>query len=482
MPSRVLLISANRCESPDPVFPLGLAFLDAALRRHGHITQWLDQLAQTERPADVIASFRPDFIGISWRNVDDFTSTRRADFYDALTETMRGIRQQTSSPVILGGSGFSIFPRELLRLAEADFGIQGEGEESLIALMDCLESRRDYSGVAGLVHRVNGHIIVNPQRPMSSPGDLDLTQIPEALVRYYLSRSSMIGLQTQRGCSFPCSYCTYPLIEGRASRRRSPDAVAVELEEWSRRGVPYFFMVDSVFNSSAEHAAAICEAILRRGLRIRWGCFLRPQGLSRDLMRLMAAAGVTHVEFGSDSFCDAVLDAYDKRFHFEDILQSSRLTAGEGIEFCHFLIIGGPGETAETLRRSFENSSRLPDGTVLPIVGMRVYPGTALAAQCRREHGHDSTADLPEPHCYLAPELTREGIERTLQEFARQSPQWVVGDPPPSYRDLTQRLRSRGVAGPLWSYLSALRRLTPEPRGETNPGFDKTPPKPAAKA
>jgi hypothetical protein len=100
-------------------------------------------------------------------------------------------------------------------------------------------------------------------------------------------------------------------------------------ETTTQAGGRYAFVVDSVFNSSPTHVQETCEAILRRRLRLRWGCFLRPQGLNRDLMRLMARAGLSHIEFGTDSFCDSVLAAYGKHFTFADILDAAELARAE---------------------------------------------------------------------------------------------------------------------------------------------------------
>ena len=143
----------------------------------------------------------------------------------------------------------------------------------------------------------------------------------------------MLNLQTQRGCAHVCTYCTYPVIEGHTSRRRPPEVVAEEMAQIEAAGARYVFIVDSIFNSSPAHVVETCEALLRRKLAVRWGCFLRPQGLTPELMRLMARAGLAHIEFGSDSFCDPVLAAYAKQLTFEDILRSSKLAKAEGIDY-----------------------------------------------------------------------------------------------------------------------------------------------------
>jgi radical SAM superfamily enzyme YgiQ (UPF0313 family) len=461
MSSRILLISANRCTAPDPVFPLGLAYLNAALRRAGHDCMWLDALSHRAELREQVRNFRPDYVGISLRNIDDVLIRKQETFFAELTPLIAELREATTSPIILGGSGFSIFPRQLFELSGADFGIVGEGETALPALVESLSHRADVVAIPGLVFRHQDRTIVNPPWPHPASETLLAADRPPSVTAHYLENSGALNIQTQRGCAFRCCYCTYPVIEGRQHRRRSAEMVAAEFEQLQQLGARYAFVVDSVFNSSAAHVTGICEAILRRNVKIPWGCFLRPQGLSRDLMHLMARAGLTHIEFGSDSFCDDVLSEYQKDFSFEDIRFSSELARQAGIDFCHYLIAGGPSESQATLLRTFENSRCLGDPIVIAVVGMRIYPGTALFERAVVEGRISPDANLLTPHYYLAPGLQPAQVFQELQGFAWRSPNWIVGDPEPSYSDLVARLRRRGLAGPLWSYLSIIQHIRP---------------------
>jgi radical SAM superfamily enzyme YgiQ (UPF0313 family) len=462
MPSRVLLISTNRCTAPDPVFPLGLAHLNAALRAAGHKVLWHDLLAETRPIEEVLQSFRPQVTGISLRNIDDVLIRKRATFYNLIEPLTATIRQVTGCPVVLGGSGFSIFPKRLLEISGADYGIRGEGEAALPALVDALEQGRAPAQIPGLVFRNDGRILVNP--PSTRPQDQALTTLdrPELVTAHYLQNGKVLNLQTQRGCRFRCCYCTYPLIEGRAHLPRPAEVVADEFEQLQRLGAPYVFIVDSIFNSSARHVTEVCEALLRRKVKLPWGCFLRPQGLTPDLMKLMARAGLAHIEFGSDSFCDEVLTAYGKGLSFADILQSDEAARQAGVDRCHFLICGGPGETTETLWKGFQHSRRLQGAVVMAVVGMRIYPGTELLERAVAEGCIARDANLLEPTYYLAPGLPTESVFELLQEFGRRAPAWIAGDPAPAYARLVERLRQRGVVGPLWSYFAMIQRLWPQ--------------------
>ncbi len=465
MASRILLISANRCATPEPVFPLGLSHLTAALRQAGHDIHWVDFQAGSEPLSEVLASYRPHFIGVSLRNIDDVLIRKQETYFDELSSLCATLRRLAGCPLILGGSGFSIFPRELLALAGADFGICGEGEVALPSLLAALEQGKPCDAIPGLVFHQNGQIVVNPPSAGAPAPPLQAEDRPPKVVAHYLQATGILNVQTQRGCAFRCCYCTYPLIEGRTHRRHPPEAVAKEFAQVQRLGARYAFIVDSVFNSSPRHVTEICEAILRANVKLSWGCFLRPQGLTPDLMKLMARAGLSHIEFGSDSLCDEVLAAYQKGFTFEDILRSSELARKERVDFCHYLIAGGPGETPATLLQGFAQSQRLQGAVLLAVVGMRVYPGTHLCERAVTEGRLPHDANLLTPAYYVSPALTADAVFAQLQEFARISPNWIVGDPAPAYASLVARLRQRGVVGPLWSYFSMMQRLWPQAVG-----------------
>lgn len=462
MPSRVLLISLNRCSNPDPVFPIGLSYLNSILRRAGHEVKWYDVLADSTSLDSVLSEFRPTVTGISVRNVDDVLLRRQEVYFLELESVCSMVRRETRCPVVLGGSGFSLFPEELLRNAGADYGICGAGEVSFLRLLEALSDGEDVSNIPGLVYHRNGRVFVNPARPEMPALPLTEADRPAGVAAHYLRASGTLNVQTQRGCSFKCCYCAYPLLEGRSHLRRPAEEIAAEFELAQRTGARFVFVVDSVFNSSPRHTQEVCEAIIRRNVQISWGCFLRPQGLSVEQVKLMKRAGLSHVEFGSDSFCDEVLQAYQKGFSFDDVRQSNDLVRQAKIECCHFVICGGPGETRKTLEQSYQNSLLLGGAVILAVVGMRIYPGTPLFCRAQAEGHLNGYPNLLEPIYYISRDFEQtEQVFDHVRCYSRQSPNWIVGDPSPAFISMVARLRQRGVVGPLWSYAAMVQRLWP---------------------
>jgi radical SAM superfamily enzyme YgiQ (UPF0313 family) len=453
---KVLLISFNTCTNPYPVFPLGVAYIAGTLLQKKYEISIVDRIISDDIEK-TIKDFVPDFIGVSLRNIDDVRIDETVFFMAEIGTIIDRIRNVSDAPVVLGGSAFSLFPERILKISGADFGIAGEAEESLPTLLesisDDMPDERQLKNIPGLVYRSGNLIVKNESRPI----DLNSVALPyrtENHFAYYNEHSSVVNIQTQRGCPFTCCYCTYPLIEGNTIRCRPAEAIAEEIQIAASKGAPYFFIVDSVFNTNREHIAAVCEEIIKRKITLPWGCFLRPSGLTTDLMQLLAGAGLTHIEFGSDSLCDSTLDSYGKCFTFEDIYESSELARNARIHYAHFLITGGPGENEKTLQESFTNSKRLKKTVFFPFTGMRLYPGTPLYKRAIEENTINSDFDLFAPYFYVSPQITKERIREILAEFNKEMPNWIVEDLPPEMKRIAEGLRKKGVTGPLWEFLA----------------------------
>lgn len=181
----------------------------------------------------------------------------------------------------------------------------------------------------------------------------------------------------------------------------------------------------------------------------------------------MQRAGLRHVEFGSDSFSDPVLKSYAKSFTFDEVRQASESAHALGLHYSHFLILGGPGETPETVEETLARAQTLPGAYFFATIGMRIYPDTPLWRLLAPETKGETTADyLPNPRFYLAPGFTVDGLYRRLSALRKEHHNWVVGDPPPAFLSTINKLRDRGLRGPLWEYIELLQRFEQERKSE----------------
>jgi len=450
---KIILISVNRCSLPYPVYPLGVTQLASALQKQGYETLIYDMQVETGELEASIRSFSPDCIGLSLRNIDDIQIHNTSYYVPLFTDTVERVRRICKAPVVLGGSGFSLFPARILALSGADFGVWGEGEAAFLALLSALATHGAHEHIPGLVYRKNGAVCVNPKTPCPAATIATLKR-PQHLVDFYIQQSAMLNIQTQRGCPYTCCYCTYPLIEGSNTRYRGAEEICDEIAEAQALGAPYVYIVDSVFNTSQKHVVTLCEEMIRRKCTIKWGCFLRPRDIDQALMDLMARAGLSHIEFGTDSLCDPVLEAYGKAFTFDDIVKASNCAHRSGVNYAHFLITGGPAETEETIKKGFENSWHIKQAVFFSYIGMRIYPDTPLYYHAIREGAISADTDLLPPCFYVTPHVSEEKIFDLSNKFNSTRRNWVIGEYTPEKVKAMQMLRRMGVAGPLWEFLS----------------------------
>ncbi len=458
---RILLINLNRYDQPYPVYPLGLAYLTGALRGKGFDTLTWDALFPNQSLEECIAAYRPDYVALSLRNIDNVQCHSPKSFIHDLVENCRRIRASTTATLILGGSGFSVFPRELFDLTQVDYGLEGEGEDMLTRLVCALQNQTGFDGITGLVCRNSDGSVRHVAR---NPSDAVFTSEPlhdVELLKRYVAQGSLPGLQTQRGCPLKCCYCTYPVIEGKRSRYRSGVEVVAEMRRLLEIGVKHVFIIDSVFNTRPDHVRDICQEMIKAKLGIEWECFLRPSRLiTREVLEMMRDAGLRSIEFGSDSFSEPVLKRYGKSFNYQEIEGVSKLAHELKINYSHFLILGGPGETPETLEETIARAVSLGGAYYFATIGMRIYPGTPLWRELAPEKNGETAADyLVEPRFYIAPGFTVDTLYNRLDAVRTASNNWIIGDPPPDYLVMVEKLRKRGVQGPLWEYVELLQRF-----------------------
>jgi len=433
--ARVLLINTNVMQPP--VSPVGLDYVASAVEASGHEVMLLD-LAFVARDATLDETARsilrnsPDVIGLSVRNTDDCSMATREFLLPQTAQLIQLIKARTEAPVVVGGIGFSTLPKSAFLFLGPDYGIAGDGELAFPELVETLVSGRAVDEIPGLLWLKNGQrLVVNP------PDRIDLNEWPLPLRRHvdnalYLRRGGMVGIETKRGCPMDCIYCADPIAKGRRVRARPPARVVEEIQDLLDQGVDVYHTCDSEFNVPASHGAAVCEAIAAAGLgdRIRWYAYCAPAGFDAATARLYRRAGCQGINFGVDSGSDLMLQTLGRAHRREDIACAVQSARAAGMATMIDLLLGGPGESFETLRETFEMARSVGADRVGLSIGLRVYPGTPLAAELfgersRQVHGalaaDETQPDLLEPFFWTEP-----SIRDTLGDYVRGL---VAGDP-----------------------------------------------------
>jgi len=404
----VALVNTNRIRPP--IAPIGLDYVAEAVAAAGHEVDLLDLCWEEESESAVARFFgsrEVGLVGLTIRNTDDCSLPTRESFLPPCAEIVRKIRLHTDAPVVAGGVGFSVMPEEVLAACGLEAGIRGDGEFVLPAIADRVADGRSWEDVPNLVLRRAGEWHRNP---VSTPS---LDRLPPMRRSFadnlrYFREGGQAGFESKRGCPLRCVYCADPVAKGRRSRVRPPRSVADELSRLLDLGIDHFHACDSEFNLPVRHAVAVCREIVRRGLgeRIRWYAYCTPGPFPGELADWMRRAGCAGINFGTDSGDAEMLERLGRGFGPGDILDAVRLSRDHGMAVMLDLLIGGPGETEESVSRTIDLMKRASPDCVGVSAGVRVYPRTEIADRVMRGEGSKGLvggSDLAEPVFYLEP-------------------------------------------------------------------------------
>jgi len=429
MLSRILIISTNREHSPQPVAPVGAAWVAESLHQAGFQVKLLD-LSFCKDPIKeiktVIKSFSPQGIGLSVRNVDngDFLSPR--SFLPELKEIADFLMTETDARIILGGSGVSVMPYQILDYVGLDFAVVGDGEEAAVLFFSA-ENIKDACKANGIVCRQGARHEEERSEWTTNP-DLIRPRLHRWVdVRKYLRYEPVLPVQGKRGCANRCLYCTYNRIEGRVYRLREPAAVAEEISNAIfLTGARTFEFVDSLFNQPEGYMEALLEEIIRWRLKARFHvASMSPKGLTRAQVKLMERAGITAAGITPEAASDVTLASLRKGFGEDDVNRAAELLGESGIRALWCFLLGGPGEDERTLAKTvgFINTKLGKKDNAFITTGIRIYPKTGMHELAIKEGYLDAVTPLLMPTFYFTPKMTpqeaRDILKRDLREIGK---------------------------------------------------------------
>ncbi len=432
---RILLLSTNIFSEPYPVYPLGMSVVAGALTAAGHEVRQFDAMICGkekcyEQLTGLLREFRPDAIGVSIRNLDNVDSSDKSEpLIHSSIEIVRRLRPLSSVPIILGGSGFSMQPAAILHMTGADYGIVGEGEDSAVKLIERLSNGEN---ITEKLHR-------------SRTAKQSAAIYQDDILRFYNEETNCIPLQTKRGCSCRCAYCTYPMLEGHRVRMRDPEQVISEiitLRQCFPDAMLYF--VDAVFNDPGKQYIELLELMLRRNAVVPWSAFITPEQLEEEEIKLMAAAGMTAADLGIDAGADATLVGIGKNFTFKNIPRICRAMLKLDVGVTASVMFGGPGETQETVMDGIANLRSLEPVYSIVFSGIRILTGAPLLDLARQEGMVPPDWDGIRTLYYFVPGLTQDWLDQTLKSGFAGSRYCIY--PPGSRNDQLKKIHRFGYA------------------------------------
>jgi anaerobic magnesium-protoporphyrin IX monomethyl ester cyclase len=389
-----------------PVYPiLSLAAVGGALRDRGHSFRILDLSYRRYEPdalREVIRRERPDVVGIT-------ATTPLANQMRDISYVVKDVSPRIIT--VAGGAHPSALPRETLGECVLDFVAAGEQD---FALADLLDGKRP-EDIPGLYRRAeSGEILHSPPRQLLE--NLDDLPMPawesyppgcNARVTKIIARQRPVTtIEFSRGCVFKCDFCGSKNTMGLGYRKKSPERCAEEMLYLQKIGYRETVLVDDIFTSDNQWAAAVCEELIRKNVRVAWTCTngIRVDAANLELFRLMKRAGCYRVYFGFESGNDRVLKAFGKggKVTLEKGVEAVDMAHRAGLEPNGFFMVGLTGDDEASMQDTIDHARRVRLETMK--CGITVpFPGTPMFSALRKQ-GRIKTFDWDQYNVYNSAE------------------------------------------------------------------------------
>lgn len=359
--------------------PLGLAYIAANLERYDYSVKIVDFEIEDKDLHYWLDKFQPKVLGISGTTHTRFESFRLAkqakDFNKEIITIYGGVH-----------ATFTAFDT-LKNIIEIDYVVRGEGEHTVLGLIDAFKTNKSIVGLTGITYRNDNGVKENPPAQRIKPLDslpnpayrlLDMNKY--SLNMEFVNKKG-ISIITSRGCLAKCSFCSASRMFNHKVTTHSAKHVLDEIEFlFKNYGFEGLKIFDSTLTMHRSHINAICDEIMRRNLNFPWECEIRVGTVDQKILEKMKRAGCYYVNFGIESASQKVLNLMRKGFTVEQTEELLDLCNRVGIKTKVFFSFGHIGETIEDVEKTFLFIDKHEEQitTVASGAGVRIYPGTYL--------------------------------------------------------------------------------------------------------
>jgi anaerobic magnesium-protoporphyrin IX monomethyl ester cyclase len=403
--------------------PHGMLSIAAFLEQRGIDTDFIDCYARPlphDHLIEEITVREPDAVGFSCTTSSFLEGYRVAEM---LKERLRNI------PIIFGGAhACSVGPQLLDSFPAIDYLVIGEGENSLYELIEAGFSNP--AAVPGIAYRENGRGTLSTQRELIA--DLDTLPFPAYnrlpgfpgaynLPLFSYPAHPNISIISSRGCPYQCSYCDRSVFS-RGFRFNSPDYIVEHLRFLNRDfGVRHVFFYDDLFTFDRSRVERFCALMESKRVPVTYNCIARLEHVDEDLVSLLKKSGCWQVNFGIESGDAELLKKHRKFYGLDEVGRKLTMVKDAGLRVKGLFMIGLPGESEQSIRRTIDYSLDLPLDEI-NVTKFTPFPG-APVFKTIHEHG-EFTEDWPSMNClnfvFVPRGMTRDQLDGLYDEFIRR--------------------------------------------------------------
>ena len=424
---KVSIISTNQENFPLVSIPNGPACIAAVLKEQGYQIEILDLFFESNIEEAIITHlerYEPELVGISLRQIDNNELFGYRSFLEHTRSIVEIVKKHSQAEIVIGGSGFTLFPEELMKYLGLPYGIAGDGENAFPLLIKYLQGEGDLHSIPGICYWDGNRVVANPPSRGTDFNSLPFPAYNLLDLQKYLALVSTLTIEGKRGCDLTCSFCPDG-ADKEGCRLRDPGLIADEMQfVVAEHGIRRFAFTDGIFNFPPEHTLAICREIIKRKLDIRWRAGINPVAMSREMVSAMKESGCRYLSFGIDSASEKMLESYQKGFDKKAIVETARLLTDIDIRFDYSVLLGGQGENMSTVQETLDFLRDVPQ-QVFFRAGIRIFKGTDMERQAREEGRLEANHDMLSPTFYLSRDLGGNFME-WLDRQCESHPNWFT--------------------------------------------------------
>jgi radical SAM superfamily enzyme YgiQ (UPF0313 family) len=288
--------------------------------------------------------------------------------------------------VVVGGPHPTAVGAEMLDDANIDVSVVGEGERTIIDLLEATEHNKPFSEIKGIIYRDGSRVVKTQARECIDNLDSFCSPyeyVSQVLRDYEKYPKSAFGyVMATRGCKQNCLFCGSRYVFGRKVRYRSVGNVTEELRFLKKMGIRRISFLDDTFGSDKEYTQELCRSLIQNLRGLRWSCTTRADVVDGRTIALMKRAGCREIAIGIESGNNEMLRKMRKGITLQTALDAARTIRENGIKLIVFFMIGFPGETEKTLSDTFETIKKI-DGTIIYNI-FTPFPGTEGFDLCKQ--------------------------------------------------------------------------------------------------
>lgn len=369
--------------------------------------------------ASTIDKVSPSVVGITTKSQNYASACNIARIVKSLCEDVL---------VIFGGPHVTLIKSMVLNNADIDIGVIGEGEETLVEILDVLDKNGSLSVVKGIVYRDADRIVETPPREHIS--DLDSLPFPVSVAKNCLIDFEKYPLQAFkhifaiRGCPFACTFCGSRYTWTRKVRFRSVRNIIEEIHEIRRIGVNYIHFDDDTWGIKKSFIKDLCDAIRKHCPKLHWSCEVHVKFIDEETIVLMKSAGCRSIQIGVESGNNKMLKILNKQTKIEDIFAAAKLIKKHGIYLQTYFIVGFPQETESSLEETISTMTSIPTDWLIYSI-FTPYFGTELFEYCKANGIISDDFDVSlinhqSPENYFCPCIPKDVFKDRIRELEKR--------------------------------------------------------------